>query len=46
MNKREEEISDIKRKYYVKEEKARLGYVPDLEGRKRNLMDIIEKMRE
>lgn len=29
MNKKEEDISELRRKYYAKEEKARLGYVPD-----------------
>ncbi|CAD8158312.1 unnamed protein product [Paramecium pentaurelia] len=46
INKYEEEISEIRRKYYVKEEKARLGYIPDQEGKKRNLMDIVEKIRQ
>ncbi|CAD8091131.1 unnamed protein product [Paramecium sonneborni] len=46
VNKKEEEISEIRRKYYVKEEKARLGYIPDQEGKKRNLMDIVEKIRQ
>ncbi|CAD8154301.1 unnamed protein product [Paramecium octaurelia] len=46
INKYEEEISEIRRKYYAKEEKARLGYIPDQEGKKRNLMDIVEKIRQ
>ncbi|CAD8065693.1 unnamed protein product [Paramecium primaurelia] len=42
--KKEEEISEIRRKYYGKEEKVRLGYVPDQEGKKKNMMEIIEKI--
>ncbi|CAD8073408.1 unnamed protein product [Paramecium primaurelia] len=44
--KKEDEISEIRRKYYGKEEKARLGYIPDQDGKKRNMMEIIEKIRQ
>lgn len=29
VNRKEEEISDIKRRYYIKEEKARQGWIPE-----------------
>ncbi|CAK82602.1 unnamed protein product (macronuclear) [Paramecium tetraurelia] len=43
---KEDEISEIRRKYYGKEEKARLGYVSEQEGKKRNMMEILEKIRQ
>ncbi|CAD8077237.1 unnamed protein product [Paramecium sonneborni] len=43
---KEEEISEIKRKYFQKEEKTRQGYIPDQEGKKKNMMEIIEKIRQ
>ncbi|CAD8077956.1 unnamed protein product [Paramecium sonneborni] len=45
-NQKEEEISEIRRKFFQKEEKTRQGYVPDQEGKKRNMMEIIEKIRQ
>ncbi|CAD8163151.1 unnamed protein product [Paramecium octaurelia] len=44
--KKEDEISEIRRKYYGKEEKARLGYVSEQDGKKRNMMETIEKIRQ
>ncbi|CAK63509.1 unnamed protein product (macronuclear) [Paramecium tetraurelia] len=50
MNHFEEEVQDIRRKFFAKEEKARQGWIPEqqidgLPNKKRNLMDIIEKIR-
>ncbi|CAD8211504.1 unnamed protein product [Paramecium pentaurelia] len=50
LNSYEEEVQDIRRKFFVKEEKARQGWIPEQQNdgvpnKKRNLMDIIEKIR-
>ncbi|CAK89449.1 unnamed protein product (macronuclear) [Paramecium tetraurelia] len=50
LNRYEEEVQDIRRKFFIKEEKARQGWIPEQQNdgvpnKKRNLMDIIEKIR-
>ncbi|CAD8201779.1 unnamed protein product [Paramecium pentaurelia] len=50
LNRYEEEVQDIRRKFFIKEEKARQGSIPEQQNdvvpnKKRNLMDIIEKIR-
>ncbi|CAD8126925.1 unnamed protein product [Paramecium sonneborni] len=51
LNQFDEEVQDLRRKFFAKEEKARQGWIPEQQNdvppnKKRNLMDIIQKIRD